>query len=714
MLSLADRRKREQPGSGIPRLTIPLTRRFWLGFVTAVILSFCLASNLQSPRYTLHAGDEVPSDIRAPVTAAYLDASATERKRAPQKSVISLIPDRAARISALEDLGRATRQLARARLSPAPLSARGSTSGLAKLPAALTESLLRVSPARFEAISRLASAILALELAQRPITSQPGDLDLARQDLVTRAKSMNTDPAIAAPAAALAGIFIRPSVIEQSAPAPRQPVTRSPVIVVVHQNELLIRKGERASQAIIKELDSLGLNGRPMGLLWRLCLAALSIGSLLMVVIFIRIYFPALYDDTRRLSVLAFIVLSGVAALRFSGYVLGLHFTQSQYGFFALMWVAAAAMLIATMVRAEVAVLVAALLSLHTAILLDSQLQFGVATFFSALAGIYSVRHIRKRSHVLRAAAILAGVNLLSVSVVTVWTAGPMVSHLTINLWVAVKWALAAGLMAPFLYFIGVAILEPIFGITTDLTLLELCDNHQPLLRRLVLEAPGTYAHSLGVASLAEAAAETIGAETLWVRAGALYHDIGKITRPYFFIENQQGENLHNKLSPTMSAKIITAHIADGVDLAREARLPDLLVDYIRQHHGTSLVSYFYHQAIIMSDCPGGISESAFRYSGPKPQSREAGILMLADIVESTMRSTTRKNPARIEATIARVVQRGLADGQLAECDLTLREIDQIQAAFARVLAAIHHSRMEYPTAEPAEERWLASAGADR
>jgi len=371
-------------------------------------------------------------------------------------------------------------------------------------------------------------------------------------------------------------------------------------------------------------------------------------------------------------------------------------------------------MLIATLIDPAIAVLVAALLCFHTAILLDSQVQFGVAALFSALAGIFSVRHVRQRSHVLRAALILGAVNLVSVCVVTLWNAGPMPAHLKLDLGIAAIWALGAGLLSPFLFFIGVAVLERLFGLTTDLTLLELCDIHEPLLRRLVLEAPGTYAHSVGVATLAEAAAEAIGAETLWLRAGALYHDIGKIERPYFFVENQQGENLHNKLSPTMSAKVITAHIGDGVELAREGRLPERILDFIRQHHGTSLVSYFYHQAIITSETPSGISENAFRYGGPKPQTREAGILMLADTVESAVRSQIRKNPARVDAMVARVINSRVADGQLAECDLTFREIDQIAAAFARVLTAMHHGRIEYPSADPIEEKWTASAGAGK
>ncbi|MDQ2731180.1 MAG: HDIG domain-containing protein [Armatimonadota bacterium] len=701
-------------------LRTPLTVRAWLGVITAVLLSACLATNFQPQRYSLHVGQLVPRDIRAPITATFTDtASATLATRDLQSSPIqAVVQDRQAPVAALSSFSMAVEQIRAARNTgvPVPAAVEMLTRGGTPLSGAVLQNLLITPPATFEATVQAASAALALEMTDRVIGNSPAELVIARADLANRVRTLNPNPVVALMAADLAGQFVKPTTLAvPSSFVPRAggAAEGAPVFVTIHRGDILARKGEPASQRLVDELDSLGLSGQSF--LARISLVAISLGSLTVVVLFIRLYFPILYADTRQLCLLAFIVVSGLMALRFLGFALGLRLTPSQYGFFALMWVAAAGMLVATLIRAEVAVLIVSWLSLFTAVLLDNQIQFGIASLLSALVGIYSVRRIRQRSDMLRAMAVLASVNLVSVWVLTIWNIGPEVAQLRHDLVLASVWALLAGVMSPVLYFLGVAVLERLFNVTTDLTLLELCDNRQPLLKRLILEAPGTYAHSVGVASLAEAAAEAIGAEPLAVRASALYHDIGKITRPYFFVENQQGENLHHKLSPTMSAKIITAHITDGLDLARENRLPQLLIDCIQQHHGTSLVTYFYHQAIISSDSPSLISEDSFRYSGPKPQSREAGILMLADTVESVLRSTSRRNPGRTDAIVARIVQNRLTDGQLSECDLTLRELDQIQTAFTRVLTAIHHTRIEYPAAaEPMEERLTASAGSGR
>lgn len=719
-LALSTKRKKEQPGALLSILRIPLTTRTWLVFITAVLLSACLATNFQPQRYSLQVGQLVPRDIRAPITATFIQTgpSTPIGGDVPSSPAQTLVQDRQAPVEALSNFSAAVERIRAARDSgvPTPTAIAMLTRGGLPVSGEVLQSLLFDRPPVFEATVQAASAALALEMTDRVIGNSPAELGLARTDLTNRVRTLNSDPVIVSVAADLAGQFVKPTTLAMpsgSIPRLGGGAEGAPLYVTVHRGDILARKGEPASQRLVDELDSLGLSGESFSA--RISLVAISVGSLIVVILYIRFYFPALYADTRQLGLLAFIVLGGFMALRFLGFALGLRLTPSQYGFFALMWVAAAGMLVATLIRAEVAILIVAWLSLFTAVLLDNQIQFGIASLFSALAGIYCIRRIRQRSDMLRAMAVLASVNLVSVWVLTIWNIGPEVAQLRHDLVLASVWALLAGVMSPVLYFLGVAVLERLFNVTTDLTLLELCDNRQPLLKRLILEAPGTYAHSVGVASLAEAAAEAIGAEPLAVRASALYHDIGKITRPYFFVENQQGENLHHKLSPTMSAKIITAHISDGLELAHENRLPKLLIDCIQQHHGTSLVTYFYHQAIISSDSPSLISEDSFRYPGPKPQSREAGILMLADTVESVVRSTSRRNPGRTDAIVARIVQNRLADGQLAECDLTLRELDQIQAAFTRVLTAIHHTRIEYPAAaEPQEERLIASAGSGR
>ncbi len=243
-----------------------------------------------------------------------------------------------------------------------------------------------------------------------------------------------------------------------------------------------------------------------------------------------------------------------------------------------------------------------------------------------------------------------------------------------------------------------VPLLEKITGISTSQTLLELCDLNAPLLRDLSLKAPGTYAHSINVANLAEAACEAIGANSLLVRAGSYYHDIGKMVNPQYFIENQpKGRNPHDRLPAIRSAAIIRDHVRDGIRLANENRLPPVIHDFIREHHGTALIGFFYDKALEAGD-EIGVNPADFAYLGPKPQTRETAIVMLGDGIESAARVLRDPTPERIRSTIDAIVNTRLSEGQLDQCPLTLREIDVARAAFARVLIGMYHRRVDYPT----------------
>ncbi len=253
--------------------------------------------------------------------------------------------------------------------------------------------------------------------------------------------------------------------------------------------------------------------------------------------------------------------------------------------------------------------------------------------------------------------------------------------------------------------------LEHAFSITTPIKLLDLAQANHPLLQRLLLDAPGTYHHSVLVGNLAETAANTIGADSVTVRVGAYYHDIGKIKRPFFFIENQvTGENPHDKIAPSLSTLIVTSHIKDGIDLCRDYKLPPLIVDIVQQHHGTTLVSYFYRRATEYehSEC---IIEADFRYEGPRPQSKEAALIMLADSCEAAVRSLAKPNVNRIEATVRKIIRARLNDGQLDDCDLTLKDLSVIGDVFIRVLSGMFHTRIEYPEALKELERRKSKNG---
>lgn len=260
-------------------------------------------------------------------------------------------------------------------------------------------------------------------------------------------------------------------------------------------------------------------------------------------------------------------------------------------------------------------------------------------------------------------------------------------------------WCLAAGyLVAGSLPFI-----ESLFGVVTDISLLEMSNVSHPLLQELVRRAPGTYNHSISVATIGEAAADKIGANGLLVRVAAYYHDIGKMLKPQYFIENmaQGSESLHDNLAPAMSTLIIIGHVKDGVDLARQHNLPQPIIDFIEQHHGTTLVEYFFReaekQADLSPDHKTDAEESSFRYPGPKPQTREAGVMMLSDAVESASRTLSDPTPKRIKSLVHSLVMKRLLDGQFNECSLTLSEINVVEESLVKSLIGIYHGRIKYP-----------------
>jgi len=256
--------------------------------------------------------------------------------------------------------------------------------------------------------------------------------------------------------------------------------------------------------------------------------------------------------------------------------------------------------------------------------------------------------------------------------------------------------------------------IEKNFRIATSMTLLDYSDANQPLLKRLAMEAPGTFSHSLLVGSIAEAAAEAIGRNGLLCRVGAYYHDIGKINKPGYFVENEMGSaSRHKELSPAMSHLVIIGHVKDGTEMAREYALPTVLRQFIETHHGTTLVEFFYNEAKKKKgDKQSEPSESEFRYTGPKPRTKEAAIVMLADAVEGAVRSLAEVTPTKIETVIHNMAMKRLQDGQFDECDLTLRELSQIEASMSKTLAAHYHSRIAYP--KPLDEPALQQQQTDK
>jgi putative nucleotidyltransferase with HDIG domain len=331
---------------------------------------------------------------------------------------------------------------------------------------------------------------------------------------------------------------------------------------------------------------------------------------------------------------------------------------------------------------------------------LAQPLTFFLVVWLGAMACCYLLDDVRTRDKLIRVGGG-AALALAAATLVAALIAGDPIHYALRH----AIYAATAGLAAGFVLLGILPFIEKTFRITTSMSLLELADASHPLLRRLAIEAPGTWSHSVNVASLAEEAAEAIGANSLLCRVGAYYHDVGKITKSDYFVENQQGgQNRHLSLSPSVSLLIIVGHVKDGIELAREYNLPTVLHAFIQQHHGTTLVEFFYHQACTRQgqadpDAPA-VSETQYRYPGPKPRSKEVGILMLCDAVESACRAMVDPSASRIETVVHEIALKRLLDGQFDECDLTMRELELIERSLVKTLLGIYHGRIAYPSTQ--------------
>ena len=369
-----------------------------------------------------------------------------------------------------------------------------------------------------------------------------------------------------------------------------------------------------------------------------------------------------------------------------------------------------AAVILAIAYDQRFAIAIASLLTVLIALALKLPVGLLLATVTACAVAILQLGEMRARGSLIRMGAVTALVAALVV-IGAEMTGRGIVPGLMHAVLVEAAIAATACVLVGFFVLGMLPFIERTFKVTTPMTLLELCDVNQPLLRQLAQKSPGTYNHSLQVGTLVEAAAEAIGADALLARVGAYYHDIGKMHKPQYFIENQAGgANLHENLSPAMSLLIIVGHVKDGIEMAREFGLPPQLHHFIESHHGTTLVEYFYHAAKKQKGEDDGPEEIEFRYPGPKPQTKEAATLMLCDAVESATRAMSEPTAPRIEQLVDRIAMKRLMGGQFNQCELTLAELELISESVTKSLCAIYHGRISYPSdkekpAKPSDAR---------
>ena len=506
--------------------------------------------------------------------------------------------------------------------------------------------------------------------------------------------------------------LIRPNIVwdEPATTAARETAAGQvpSVVISLKRGQFLAREGDTVTPATLAQIaaiKSTGHSGRP----WQ------NFFGLLLVVI--AVYWAAWKFAEHRTTSSALslgkhkaFALVGSAiliqtALMKVGFIFGESVAARMQAPFndAVIWnfaipFAAAALLVAMLVDTQLAFLAGMITALFAGVLAPNGMQKALFAMVSCSAAIYGTGRYRERQSVTLAGLLVGGVNVV-MALALIAYAQQLLTWKTVLM--AIGCGIAGGLLTAVFAAGGLPINESLFGILTDVKLLELSNADLPVLGQLALRAPGTNQHSHAVGQLAEDACRAVGANPLLARIGALYHDIGKLAAPEYFVENQQGDNPHDRLRPYQSAKIITSHVTYGARLAKEIGLPQKIADFIPQHHGTRTLHYFLRKAQAQAKPNEKIDEADFRYPGPKPQFKEAAIMMLADSCEAAARSLARPDPENIRAIVMKIVDAIISDGQLDQCDVTLQELTTIREAMISALTAIYHARIDYPGFNP-------------
>jgi len=665
--------------------------------VFAVVGTFILVTDFSSTdQINLEPGDVAPRDILAPNQIIFVSDIETEAAREEARGSVQTVysrPDPKVARQQVERLRKIFDYMEAVRADPyAPLAEKFEWIGAIpdlSLPDTVIDQILIMNDQDWADMRQEALAILDDAMSAEIREAQ---VRTTRRQLPTKV-ALDTPDQQSDAIVAITEDLIKPNTLpdEERTEFERQAAAENvePVVVTVERNELIIPAGQVVGRKQLEALEALGLQEPKFS--WVEDFIAPTFLILLITVIVsahLYQYTPHIIIDSKRLTLLTFLVLAYIAVAKF---MIPSPFIAYLYPITAL------TMMIVILINAQLAFILTAILAFLAGYIAGGESP-GIIVYL--ILGGWTGALALGRSQ--RVSALIWG----GVYVAVVNTGVILIFNLTANgidftdLGILLLQGTLNGIFSAGLAFFGLFAIGSLFGLTTSIQLMDLERPTQPLLRQLLLKAPGTYHHSLMVGNLAQQAAERIGADSLLVRVMALYHDIGKMQRPYFFIENQPGgmTNVHEKLDPQVSAQIIIGHVTDGVDLAHKYRLPAAIRNGIAQHHGTSLVRFFYYQAIeAAKEKQVEVNESKFRYPGPKPQTKENGILMLADVSETTVRALKPSSAAEIDEIVRKAIAHHLESGQLDECELTISDLYKIRTAFVDILQGVHHPRIKYP-----------------
>jgi len=474
-----------------------------------------------------------------------------------------------------------------------------------------------------------------------------------------------------------------------------------PVFNKIKAGEMLLREGERVTKVQLMKLSASKARKIDENILASCIGLAMLILCILLTnyTLYMHHHSPNVLNNNKNLLFIASVLITFFLMARISTSLVesvAHHNTQTPFSASSILYgipLASGAMTICLFIGLELAIPVAMLIAVGTAIIFQNRFDVFIYFVLNSSMAAYWMQSCRERKVFIKAGLKLGLLNVILVTAINAYIGDATGFKLLWDWAFAFMGGIGAGIVTA-----GIApLVEIAFDYTTDIQLLELANLDQPILRRLMIEAPGTYHHSVVVGSMVEAAASEIGANPLLAKVCGYYHDIGKIRKPMYFIENQTtGINKHDKLAPSMSSLILISHVRDGVEMAKKHKLGQVIIDTIKQSHGTSLISFFYEKASQLKGADA-LNIDDFRYPGPKPQTKEAGLVMLADIVEAASRVLANPTPSRIQGLVQHLINRVFSDGQLDDCELTLKDLNNIAKSFNKILYGIHHHRIEYP-----------------
>jgi putative nucleotidyltransferase with HDIG domain len=673
----------------------PELRAVLLGVLFVVASSLILAVQipLSGGSVQLQPGDVAQRDVLAPQRISYVSQIRTDVERARREAAVSEVYDP-------PDTRVARQQIALARqifdyfdsvradnyATPDEKYALITAVKDLSLSSKVQDILLSASTETWSVIE--SETISVLNQAMRA-EIRSNQVSLARRRVPTLLNLDVSDEAATA-VVAIAEDLIQPNtfVNEQRTAEERQLARESvqPVTVTFEKNQRILRAGDLVTSADVEALEAMGLQQpvyEPRELIGKVAYIAL-LG--LVIGLYMLRFRPHILDKSRYMWLLLWLLLLFVAMVRLM--VPG--HTILPY----LFPMAALSIMLAVLIEVRLSILITILIGLVIGYIADGSLEFTVYAVLGGLVGVFSLGRVERVNRLLWSGVY---VSLTNVAIVLIFRL-PSNNIDSMGLMQLISAGVANGVLSASLTLIGFFLAGNLLGVTTSLQLLDLARPTQPLLRQLLLRAPGTYHHSLMVSNLAEQAAERIGADALLTRVGAYYHDVGKTVRPYFFAENQMdGINVQDRLDPRTSAQIIISHVKDGLELARKYHLPRDVRAFIPEHQGTGVIKYFYHQAVEQAEDPSMVDEADFRYPGPRPQSRETAIVMLADSCEAAVRAAHPNSIEEIDKIARRIINDKLTSGELDECDLTARDLDQVREAFVEMLHGVFHPRVKYP-----------------